>query len=166
MSHSEMEQQVALLAGGELGARETEGVERHLTDCAECRQLAAELRETRELLAGLGAEEPDERAVAAVRTSVLAAAAPRRWPLLVAVAAALVIAIAIGSVQQLRRPAPVPMPVAVIYPPEAPVVRHTPKPAPEPVRVAAATPSEPMVIKIVTDDPDVVIYWLVEGATD
>ena len=170
MSHAEIDRQVALLAAGELGVAETSEVERHVTECAECRQLLDELRDTRELLSDLGAEEPDVEALAAVRESVLAATSPRRWPWISAVAAALVIALAIGGQQQWRRPAPVAPPVAVIYPPEVPEVRHTPgpppAPVPEPVVVAAAQPAESMVIKMLTDDPDVVIYWLVEGATD
>ena len=40
-------------------------------------------------------------------------------------------------------------------------VRRAPEPKPEPVLLAQNT--EPLVVKMLTDDPDVVIIWLVEG---
>jgi hypothetical protein len=40
-------------------------------------------------------------------------------------------------------------------------VRRAPEPKPEPVLLARNT--EPLVVKMLTDDPDVVIIWLVDG---
>jgi anti-sigma factor RsiW len=46
----------------------------------------------------------------------------------------------------------------------ATVPRATPEPArpASPVQAAPSTPTEPMVIQVVSDDPDIVFYWLVE----
>jgi hypothetical protein len=61
-----------------------------------------------------------------------------------------------------QRPVEAPQPVAAVP------VHHHPKhlrlrPAPEP---KTEEPAEPLLVKLETPDPDVVIYWIVEGKGD
>lgn len=113
-------------------------------------------------------DEPVDQAVLdGIRRRALAqiaAAPPRRglrwwWFLPPAAAAAVAGAMLLGMV---RAPEP-PRPMA-FTPPPMPAL-PSPRPVPRraaPVRAHAAA-TEPLLMKIVTDDPDVVIYWIVEG---
>lgn len=125
----------------------------HITECADCRALDREVRLNSAALAELRNE------VIPVR------AARRRWPWVAAAAAAVIIA----AVSWPTAPAPVPSPpVAVLRPvPAAPVmpsvvkaqpVRQARRPRPKP----APQTAEPLMVKFFTDDPDVVIYWLID----
>ena len=171
MSCREWEGQVALFVGGDQPRDETEEIERHLATCPDCRRLARDLSHTRGLLEDLGDEVPDEGALAAVRSRSLAAVRKRsRWPWLVAAAAALAIAIGISAGLRIARD-PAPPPRIVLLMPEAPAVSREPAPVPRTAAVATVRPvrqepAEPMVIKFLTDDPDVVIYWIAEEGGD
>jgi hypothetical protein len=117
-------------------------VEQHLSQCAQCRILAADLAANAALLEALRSEELPR----------LVVKRPQRrkffpWAAAVAVAAAAVIGIL------LPRP-PVPAPPAV-----APV-RQVPPPAPANVRTEKL---QPLKIKMLTSDPNVVIYWLIDN---
>ena len=110
----------------------------------------AELNET---LAALGQDSPPEWALAEVRERVLR---PRRWwPWLVPVP--VMIAVAVMTMRlpdvlplTVKLPAPPAPQVAVSKP--APVIRRAPKPRPP-----------DLFVKLVTDDPDVVIFWSVDS---
>ena len=149
------------LAEGEFGA-----VEDHLLECPECRALAEELRENAAALAAMREE---------VAPILLPQPRPRSRIWISAAAAALVL-LALGLPRhRVRTPAP---------PPIAPVAAPLPAPtlvAPAPAAASVtrkrtykaatvrerfaprpAQPEETFMVKMLTPDPDVVIYWIVE----
>ena len=157
-----------LLAQDELAVE----VSAHLAECAECRALAGELNANS---MALGAMRVDEIAPVVFRRPL----ASRPWVWSIAAAAALVLAVSLVERQDRPRIS-VPPEVVRIEAPEIdplpmlpPVVRSAPgprttrprpqasKPRVEPVLMAAVKP-EPLLVKILTPDPDVVIYWLIE----
>lgn len=139
----------------------------HLKECEDCRALDREVRLNLAALAELREE------VIPVR----AAARPRPWTWAVAVAAAAAI---IAAIAWPNPPAPIPAaPVAQIEPPPAtpalpeivpetvvaiapPRVPSVRRPAPPP---KPEVPQEPLLVKFFTDDPEVVIYWLIDPPT-
>jgi hypothetical protein len=70
------------------------------------------------------------------------------------------------AVARVLTPAPpaleAPTPITAL-PVRHPARRVRPRPAPEPKR---EEPVEPLLVKLETPDPDVVIYWIVEGKGD
>jgi anti-sigma factor RsiW len=176
VSCSKFETDIALYAGGDLPAGRIARIESHLAECADCRGLAEELRTDRTLLGELRDEPLEDAMVAQVRRRVLAevGAATRQparlyWKL--ALAAAVVLAVALLWP---RHPAPRgeapravaasrPAPVEAGWEPAAgrgpaPHVRkHRPRRS-----VPAAQPGPPLLVQFVTDDPNIVIYWLVD----
>ena len=144
------------------------GVRAHLAWCGKCAEFARELEANAAALRGSAA--PDA-AYAAVRARVLAEVRrPRRrwvWAWVGAAAAAIVLAAVL-----LANPWPATPPPQLSYaatPPriEAPPPihavkrRHTVREAPPRRELARA--EQPMTIKLQTADPDVVIYWIVDG---
>jgi hypothetical protein len=144
-----------LLAGDQADA----SVDNHLRLCANCRELHEELRANALAMSSLRDDElprvtmPERRRA----TSWIAAAA----------AAVLILLIAHQASQRKpvveTRPQPRPMtaPATVEPPPETvakfAVRRRKPKPAPH------GGPSEqPLLVKMMTPDPDVVVYWIVD----
>lgn len=128
----------SLLADGAPDAR----IEGHLNECAPCRALREELRENALALSAMREE--------ALPCAAAAAALPRRrfrigrW--MPAAAAAVVLLVA---AQQIWRRDPAPPP-----PVQTEVQAHP---------AAPVTVTEPLKIKMLTSDPDVVIYWLVDS---
>ena len=107
------EEQVALVAGGDLGPDEAAAVERHLSQCAACSSLAADLRSGLDGLREVHTEPLAAAHYAVVRGRVLAELdKPARhraaWPL--AWAAALALAAAVVLVVVMMKPAAVPAP--------------------------------------------------------
>jgi hypothetical protein len=146
-----------LLADGEAGA----SVEDHLRGCAECRALEKELAANVLALGALrdvelpGVRVPERRQFAGAWMSAAAAAA-----------LFLLIAHQVSEWRPIVETTPRPRVVTetVTVRPEEP-----PRPASKlPVRpkpVAAprdALPVEPLLVKMLTPDPDVVVYWLVD----
>lgn len=128
-------------------------------------ELSEALRELRD------AAEIPPVAYAAVRARAMERVAEGRrrvWPLWIAAATA---AAGVASMLFLRTTPPATPPVAAAIP-----VAASPAPAPVPplpiVRVRhrrhpkPALPGEPLQIKMLTDDPDVVIYWIVDKKGD
>jgi hypothetical protein len=127
----------------------------HLAECDGCRALDQEAR--------LNAS-----ALASMREDVMPVGRARRWPLSgrwIAAAAAVVVA-AVGLSYR---------PEAAVAPPQVTIVEPLPvEPAlpapparPAPIRRARPTkpvppPAEPLLVKFLTDDPDVVIYWQID----
>ena len=175
MSCSEWETRIALhIEGDAVDA----AVDRHLGECAACRRFAAGLRESQAALEDLAVEALDPAALAAVRARVLAELdRPKKsawaWVWSMAGAAALLLLLTVVTVQ-------VPGPVTLVRPPAAPRAPQAidPQPAPRPravrhmrkrvrqpdrPKIAVLPRTEPMVVKFVTDDPNIVVIWLVEG---
>ncbi|HTM49316.1 MAG TPA: zf-HC2 domain-containing protein [Bryobacteraceae bacterium] len=174
MSCPAFEPLIALYVEGEASGGEAVQVEQHLPGCAACRELLEDLQSTQSALKDLRMEPVDPALVAAVRAGVLSGIDGRRrlfWPWAAALAAA--IGLAAILLAPPRKPGSPPMPVAVARPPapamepprrELPVSRakvRRPRRRSKPEH-----PAEPLVVKMLTDDPDVVIIWLVDQTGD
>ena len=175
MNCSDWEERVALHAGGDLPPAEAAEVERHLRECAACQVLASGFEQSLALLREAHNEPLAPAHFSAVRARVVAELEQKRRPLWawawsLGLAAALVALLVMLALRPGRAPehrAPV---VAVNHPPV--VVAHEPAVAPPPhPRVArrAARPivpdapdPEPLIVKLQTDDPNVVIYWIAD----
>jgi anti-sigma factor RsiW len=184
MNCGEWEERLALYAGGDLVPAEKAEVERHLQDCTGCQVFLSGLSEGLQVLRDAHAQEVAPAHFAAVRARVLAelGRGRRRWWLqrwAFGLATAALLLLVVLWMWPARRSAPQPQVVRVSPAPEVPVtapkgpapapVPHvsrrarTPRPArPKPV----VEPAKPLVVKLVTDDPDVVIYWLTETRGD
>jgi hypothetical protein len=110
----------------------------HLAGCAACRALAEDLR-----LNSAALREMEMRP------------APR-WEWALAAAAMILMAIAAWRIQPIpTEPGPAPHMAKVEAPKPAPVVRrHAPQ--------TKKQKFEPLKVKMLTSDPDVVIYWIVD----
>jgi anti-sigma factor RsiW len=166
MNCAEWEERVALYAGGDLAEEEASRVERHLGECAGCRVLASGIRQTLETLREAHADLPLEAAFGAVRARVMERAAVRRrfgWAcgFAGAAAAALAVVLLVGAERQPAPPPPLALVRVPAAPPEAFVIPKRAKPVVRPAAEARAR-TEPLLIKLVTDNPDVVIYWIAE----
>jgi hypothetical protein len=170
MSCLQWEERVALYAGGDLAPAEAQAVQHHVAECPGCQVLLSGLRESMAVVQDAHSIPVDGAHFAAVRARVMAEIEGRsawRWRFawLYAMAAAAVVALGILWPRPESRMA-VPMPSA----PAAPVVAKVKLPVVRHVRVAPRTvvakvqlpteTAEPMVVKILTNDPDVVIYWI------
>lgn len=137
-----------LLASGEA----TTELDEHLRQCASCRALNEDLAANALAMESLRSEELPAIAFRTPR---------RRWAYgFVSAAAAAIIAVALLAhrAPPAARPAP-PVEAVVRQPPSLPA------PEPPPVRKTVAVPPrkvEPLKIKMLTSDPDVVIYWIVD----
>jgi predicted anti-sigma-YlaC factor YlaD len=174
MNCSEWEQEIA-------GESESVAVEEHLRACVHCREFADELERNR---AALQAVEIHPAAFDAVRLRVLSEIRAKKqrgawwaWP---AVAAAACVAVLCVSVflPSWKNPAP-PKPLVAAKDPVvmvssiAPVqqvvkAHHRPIHKFGPVSASAgpAHKPEPLVVKMLTNDPNVIIIWLVDQKGD
>jgi anti-sigma factor RsiW len=172
MSCTKFESLIALYVESDLAESERRIVEAHLESCHGCQEFAADIRESQTALKELRMDFVEESSLQEVRAGVLNQLRTQRkkaaWPWY-AVAAMLLAGLLAGWLWRARTAAPpeVQPRAAVITPPTlaavparpqrvriARVSKHHRHPAP-------AFQSEPLVVKIVTDDPQVVIYWLV-----
>jgi hypothetical protein len=135
----------------------------HLMSCAACRELAEDLRANTEGLMAMRDEAP----FGPVRPSA------NRWVWIAAAAAALVVALALSRTAPHAPAPPVKIgreilpAVGTAAPPERDRAQRTPL-ARGPARPPSARPvvvkeSAPLVVKMLTPDPDVVIYWLIDA---
>ncbi|MEO8098771.1 MAG: hypothetical protein ABI811_13800 [Acidobacteriota bacterium] len=135
----------------------------HLTACEDCRAID---REVRLNAAALSAMRDDVMPVQTVQRG-------RRWLPWVAAAAAAAVILSFGLRHQSAVPAPTapleatsikPAPAAPLPPiPDSPrPVRSRPRPQPVLAKPTLPEPSEPLMVKFLVDDPDIVIYWLIE----
>jgi len=166
---------IALYVEGDLPAGETPLVEGHVAICSDCRELLQDLRASQAVVKELGGEAVDGALLTAVRAGVMAAIGNRRrllWPWVAAATAAL--ALLALFLAPSRRPAPEPPRVATAQAPprvEA-AVSQAPAPARRPrlrrraAAVKAPAPQQQLVVKMLTDDPDIVIIWLVDQTGD
>ena len=190
MNCKDFEKLIALDVEGDLPQPQGRVVQEHLRACIRCQEFVQELKASQAMFKGLAAEAMDERALEEVRRRVrvgLAAEADRpafpawRWALGTGVVAALILAALILR-PLVRRPVPqatatkrAPETVAAV--PSAPVLpgslspqivkstsprqQKSSPPASLRTRTRAHHP-EPLTIKLLTDNPNVVIYWLVD----
>jgi hypothetical protein len=117
----------------------------HTSTCADCRALEEDLRLNTVALSGMK-----------VRSTAA------RWQWAMAAAAAIVMAIFAWKVTRVQKLAPPPVRIAVVAP-----VRPVEKVAlaghgPAPHRRVRKEKFEPLKVKMLTSDPDVVIYWIVD----
>jgi hypothetical protein len=145
-----------LLAKEEL----TPEAQAHLDACAECRGLAAELRANAAALSELR-----EEALVYRRPVVRVARRPWKWA--VPVAAALVLA---AMLLRWRMgptgPGPGETPRAVITPPPALNQAGASRQEPPTLKAAKSAAVRPVAlrVKMLTPDPEVTIYWLIESS--
>lgn len=123
------------LADGDTGG----ATEAHLRECAACLAFQADLREN-----GLALEALRQEDLPALKIS----RPPRAFPWMSAAAAAVALAIVVPAIWQATRPIE-PDPVRAKLPDE--------------VTVSASLRTEPLTVKMLTPDPDVVIYWLIDS---
>jgi hypothetical protein len=161
MNCSEFERQIA----SDLESALLDG---HLNECTACRASAGEIAANRAALQSL---EIPPAALAAVRSRVLGEIRSKQrglrwwtWPAAAAACAIFLCALFISP--RFRNPGP-PQPVEFA---KIPHLGHwaVSKPAPPPARSQTATVAtrEPLVIKMLTNDPDVIIVWLVDPKGD
>jgi len=163
MNCREREEAIALYAGGDLAEPLRREVERHLAGCPGCQIFASGMMECLEgLHAAHHQEQIDPAHFATVRARVLARLQPRRWcrrklVWMAAACAGLWLALAVPP---LGRPDLPPPQVALAHPPAPPLPAPERPPARHRLARLPARPAEPLIVRIVTDNPDVVIYWL------
>jgi anti-sigma factor RsiW len=139
-----------------LGSEEsTASLDQHLAACRACRALAFELRANSEALGLLRAEDMPpvrHRVMAQVRAHDKTRKIARwGWALAAAAMIAMVLAWPSNQIEKLA------LPLATVKAPavDRVPVRHVPK------RLTRQSP-EMLKVKMLTADPDVVIYWIVE----
>lgn len=146
-------------------------VAEHLAGCPECREFAAAL----EILREAHHDPLPEAHYETVRARVMERleTGRRRWaPLWAgALAAAAILVVAMLVIPRSRTSVPVRPPVPAVQPPIAKAVEPpfaaVPEVAPRVVRKhqirkRPQPATEPLVVKLVTDDPDIVIYWIAD----
>jgi anti-sigma factor RsiW len=185
MNHID-ERTLALFVSGDLDAQTTADAEAHLSDCSSCKALLASFSASGQWLRSLSTA-PDARELAALRAGTLSriAARPRRrlWLAASGIAAALAVAAVLFASRYLTRVAQPPV-VAEIPPPPAeqapgavPEIAKV-EPAIRSIRAKARMRSDrpqlksvslisqkdgPPILKMKTNDPNVVILWVMNG---
>lgn len=163
---------LALYVGGDLPPDEARRVEAHLAECADCRAARGVLESTQAGLRSLAEETLDGVVYARIRAAVLGELRREQRPAwrvwMLAVAAAVLVGLA--TLTLWRRVTPVPAPPKILTlapvipdPPPLPKVVLVERPARRRAKPVAPRPveTESFVVKLVTNDPDVVIYWIV-----
>jgi anti-sigma factor RsiW len=175
---------VALHVEGDLDESERQRVESHLRTCPDCWDLAEDLRESQAIFKSIRQDIPNQAMLSAVRARVLEGVAgmesggwfSRFFPFVfrqrATLAGVALLIIGSGALWLARGPeAPVvpPPPAAVRL---QAVTESAPPPVERPlavkprVRRQRATvlqnqePQQQVTIRLVTDDPNVIIYWL------
>ncbi len=180
MNCDELRESIALYAGGDLpGAAE---LDEHLLGCERCRNFAAEVGRSIALMRVQHLEELPPAACSAVCARVFARLAGERrmvwWRrAAVGLAASLALVAGLATLNTWRVPPPAaPLPFGRGSAPVAAVTAGVPEKPPSGSglpprrvkvhRVVHREPAEPLTIKLLTDDPDVIIYWIVEKKGD
>jgi hypothetical protein len=153
-------------------------VERHLETCAECREFRASLHEVLGLLEETHDQALGDSQLAPVRDRVRARIASERrsWrPVWAGGAAAAAVFLMLWVGKRHERPATEhERPIASALP-IAPRPAAVPAAVPKPKlrarvhrvrKVPPPPPAEPLTVKLITDDPNVVIYWIIDAKGD
>jgi anti-sigma factor RsiW len=173
MRCAKFEPLIALYVENDLAEAEARAVESHLETCESCREFVIGMRESQAALKGLRAELVEDSVFADVRREVMDdISRPRKmaaWPRY-AVAAMLVAGLVAGWLWRSPRgttldfepvaaviPSPSVVPAIAAPEPRRAIHRRRQRP-----RLAPRFKSEPLVVKMMTDDPQIVIYWLVD----
>jgi hypothetical protein len=168
-----MERWAALAASDDLGEHERAELAAHLDQCEKCRTAVVDFSRMEADLASLKNDVLDPDVYAAIRQGVLDRIPNQRnWHVAAALALAaalILVTLAIWSEHRSQvAPLPIqPPPLQVSAPPVpaiVPAVEHRAKSAPRRHRRVDINPSPeyPLVVKMLTDDPNVVIIWLVD----
>ena len=145
MNCADWEERIALYSSGDLAPVE---VEDHLANCPGCRLFLEELEANGTALAMLR-EQP-----------LIRREKPAKIPRWLPYAAAIALAFGAGA---LWKPEPVEPPPAVRTAVDAPRFGPMPKPVIRTVRrVKRPEKHESIVVKMLTDDPNVIIYWVTD----
>ncbi len=156
MNCAEWEEQVALYVGGDL--EETASVERHLAVCDDCWDFSKELESNRDLLADVPL---DVTALASVRAGVLRQVQGRRFAWGKVAAAILLAGIGFQALSSRMHVDSLPYrPLQVAGVPNLPVPRTAVHHATH--RKPIVEKHQPVVIKLITSDPNIVIYWIAD----
>jgi len=156
MNCRKFEPLIALYAGRDLD--DPTQVEEHLADCPACRELLEDLQSSQAELREWAPEPVDAALLASVRSGVLSkveARRPKMWPWVAGLATAGTLALAFLATPPPVPEPPRPQPLVAQVPP-AVVAKSS---APRHKRVVRQK-AEPLVVKMLTDDPDIVIIWL------
>jgi len=138
-----------------------QNVDEHLSACSACRALAEEMRANAAAFESLAAD-PLPPVRHKVMTQIRAQSRNRqlmRWGWALAAAAMLAVAIFLSTHPRAAAPAPQMAQVEMPRPMEVP--RALPAHEP-PLERSSVRKPEILKVKMFTDDPDVVIYWLVD----
>ena len=186
MNHID-ERVLALLDSGDLDARTAAEAELHLRQCPSCKALSAAFVSSAQWLRALGAD-PEANELAALAEGALAKITARRpqrglWLAAPGVAAAIVLGALLFTLQQSNpvavppRIAQVPAPPATQATPAAPKiakvdpgfksVRAKTRARPDRLRLESVSlisqKDGPPILKMKTNDPNVVILWVMNG---
>lgn len=179
--HSEHD--LALYIEGDLPRNQAEELDRHLLSCASCREFIDELRESQSVFKSIRQDVVRPAALAEVRTQVFErVAAVRtkrswgRWVYALA-GAAFVVAVMAGVFARVPHPRQEARPVAQEVRAEPVIVQPSVRVVPKVATVRVAhrrtvkknpppAPTKEIMVKLLTDDPNVVIYWLIDQKGD
>ncbi len=189
MNCADFERLIALDAEGDLPKQMAANVSAHLRTCRQCQEFAVKLETSQTLLKELGQEAPDEATLQEVRRAVLnrlpSEPDSKSFPVWRLAFGAAVVAILILTVPALRRPSRTPSPGIIAktqvqltgeamrqspaLPPRASAqgskgarVVKPRKPLSGPLYARAKRQPEPLMVKLLTDNPKVVIYWQID----
>ena len=189
MNCADFERLIALDAEGDLPKQMAASVTAHLRTCRQCQEFAAKLETSQSLLKELGQEAPDEATLQQVRRGILNRLpnepAAKSFPVWRWAFAAALVAMLVFTILVLRRPsrttAPGAMAKAQVQTTReamrqaAVLPKSTPARSLKTTRVVKARKSpqrllparakhhpEPLMVKLLTDNPNVVIYWQID----
>lgn len=166
------EEQLALFATGDLALNETSATAAHVQACETCQALVAGFRDVQDFVSSALLDPPADELVEVRDRMRMKLRARRSWTGWAVTAAAAVALVLIGTENKpITEPQPVP-PVAQLKPLEVPhlpipqlstVVLHRPRVRHQNAGIRSidliARADQPMLIKMTTADPNVMILW-------
>jgi hypothetical protein len=193
MSCRDFEKLIALHVEGDLENALRSRVEAHLRVCSSCWDVAEDLKESQSVLKAIRQDVPDRAMLSNVHARILndvAQIEPGTWfeRILIggfrqkATLAGVILMIVAGGTlwfsQRLQFSVEPPPEIVWSTPPPAAVASSPPPEpvAPPPARkarvrprqpaVASAEPHETLTVKLLTDDPNIIVYWVIDDKGD